>query len=51
MAKERCYQFWSPRKLALTAMDGQTMGHFVIIAFILFGNVVYIVNRRRKARA
>lgn len=37
--------------LALTAMDGQTMGHFVIIAFILFGNVVYFFLRREKARS
>jgi len=36
--------------LAITAMDGQTMGHFVIIAFILFGNVVYFFLRRERAR-
>lgn len=36
--------------LALTAMDGQTMGHFVIIAFIIFGNIVYFFLRREKAR-
>ncbi len=36
--------------LAVTAMDGQTMGHFVIIAFILFGNVVYFFVRREKGR-
>ncbi|MBL0060470.1 MAG: hypothetical protein IPP40_03010 [bacterium] len=36
--------------LALIAMDGQTMGHFVIIAFILFGNIVYFFLRREKAR-
>lgn len=31
------------------AMDGQTVGHLVIIAFIVFGNLVYLLNRRRKA--
>lgn len=34
--------------LAMTAMDGQTMGHFVIIAFILFGNAVFFLARRGK---
>jgi hypothetical protein len=37
--------------LAITSMDGQTMGHFVIILFILFGNVVYFLSRRQKARS
>jgi hypothetical protein len=36
--------------LALTAMDGQTMGHFVIIAFILFGNAIYFLARRGKEK-
>jgi len=36
--------------LATTSMDGQTMGHFVIIAFIVFGNVVFFMSRRRKGR-
>jgi len=37
--------------LAITAMDGQTMGHFVIIAFILFGNIVYFMTRRNRGRS
>lgn len=37
--------------LAMTSMDGQTMGHFVIIAFILFGNIVYFIVRREKSRS
>ncbi len=37
--------------LALTSMDGQTMGHFVIIFFILFGNLLFFINRRGKLRA
>lgn len=37
--------------LAMTSMDGQTMGHFVIIAFILFGNVVFFLGRRGKGRS
>ncbi|NUO18270.1 hypothetical protein HUU59_02340 [bacterium] len=36
--------------LAMTSMDGQTMGHFVIIAFILFGNIVYFIIRREKSK-
>ncbi len=36
--------------LATITMGGQTMGHLVIIFFILIGNVLYFVNRgRRKA--
>ncbi len=42
-------QLISRPDLALVAMDGQTIGHLVIIAFILFGNLVYMINRRRKA--
>ena len=30
------------------SMPGQTMGHIVIIVFILFGNIVYFVNRSRN---
>ncbi len=37
--------------LAITAMDGQTMGHIVIIAFILFGNIVNYFVRRERARS
>lgn len=37
--------------LASTSMDGQTMGHFVIILFILFGNAVHFLSRRQKARS
>jgi len=36
--------------LAMIAMGGQTMGHLIIIFFILAGNLVYFVNRRGKAR-
>jgi hypothetical protein len=35
--------------VAVLAMDGQTIGHFVIIAFIVLGNLVFLINRRRKA--
>ena len=35
--------------VAILAMDGQTIGHFVIIGFILLGNLVFLINRRRKA--
>jgi hypothetical protein len=34
--------------LAMIAMDGQTMGHFTIIAFIIFGNVVFYLSRRKR---
>ena len=36
--------------LAIIAMGGQTMGHLIIIAFILAGNFVFFFNRRRRAR-
>ncbi len=36
--------------LAIIAMGGQTMGHLIIIFFILAGNVIYFVNRHRRAR-
>ena len=32
----------------ITSMDAQSMGHLVIIFFIILGNVGYIVNRRRS---
>jgi hypothetical protein len=35
--------------VAVLAMDGQTIGHFVVIAFIVLGNLVFLINRRRKA--
>jgi hypothetical protein len=35
--------------VAVLAMDGQTIGHFVIIAFIVLGNLVFLINRRRRA--
>lgn len=38
------------RGLAMIAMGGQTMGHLLIVSFILFGNAVYFMNRRRRAR-
>jgi hypothetical protein len=36
--------------LAMIAMGGQTMGHVLIVFFILVGNLMYFVNRRRRAR-
>jgi hypothetical protein len=34
--------------LALITMGGQTVGHLVIIFFIIFGNVVFFINRRAR---
>lgn len=36
--------------LAMIAMGGQTMGHMLIVFFILAGNVIYFINRRRRTR-
>ena len=38
------------RGLAMIAMGGQTMGHLIIVLFIVLGNLVYFINRRRRAR-
>jgi hypothetical protein len=38
------------RGLAMIAMGGQTMGHLIIVLFILLGNVVFFVNRRSRTR-
>jgi hypothetical protein len=35
--------------LALVTMGGQTVGHLTIIFFIVMGNVIFFINRRRKA--
>lgn len=35
--------------LALVTMGGQTVGHLIIVFFILMGNVIYFVNRRGRA--
>ncbi len=35
--------------LATITMGGQTMGHLVIIFFILIGNVLYFINRKKRA--
>ena len=35
--------------LATSGMDAQSIAHVVIIFFIVFGNIVYFIMRRRKA--
>lgn len=34
---------------ATTGMSAQSLGHVMIVLFIILGNVVYFLNRRRKA--
>lgn len=34
--------------LALTFMDAQSSGHMLIVAMIIFGNIVYFATRKRK---
>ena len=36
--------------LAMIAMGGQTMGHLIIVLFIVLGNVVFFINRRKASR-
>lgn len=37
--------------IATSGMDAQSLGHFVIVFFILAGNVLFIVNKRRDTNA
>jgi hypothetical protein len=35
---------------AVGAMDAQALGHYIIVGFIVLGNVLYLVNRRKPQR-
>lgn len=35
--------------IATSGMDAQSLGHFIIIIFILAGNVLYLLNKRRNS--
>jgi len=36
--------------IATSGMDAQSLGHFVIVIFIVAGNVLFLVNRRHHSR-